>query len=682
MGAQKGAWAKAAALGAMLVAPVMAGGEAKPTVTITSTKYLEFGACQTLCHQKEGIMTKAAGFGGDHGDPKGQGNGYQHGATGQDHGSENGSKGLDHAGQGNGYNHGGQSNGYNHAGQSNEHGSQGNGYNHGGQSNDFGHGDPGFNHGGQGHDEHGIVTKAHGGYGHEAFVTLTLPLCQEEATTSTHYPDCDDCLGTVFCYEPTSAQYVTSTTHHHYPVPTIKTIEPECDHCTGTVVICEPDPTDGFPHYHATNSPAKEKHALPTFTVGPGTETRTIMHPTGHDGKPAEGATAVACLVGEGKGPAAETITLPGPGPYTPVITVQPTHGSGPIVIVAPEATEATEDSKPTKAPKDPKDPEATEATEAALPTYTVGPGSETRTVLYPTGRDGKPAKGATPIAALVGEGKTPKTVTLPGDAPYRPLATVAPTRGNNPVIIVGPESASQEDGKPGKTGNGKYNTGSKRPGSDDDDDDDDDDDESSRGGHHGGHHGGKDSEGGRGQRPTGNDNNNNNNNNWNGNGGGPKPFNPWLPNPATNPQNPWLPNPSTTFPNPGLVCPAKQGPSGVQEGRYYAPRTGTIASLEPGYLGSALPLTVNTGDDAFDATTSPDRSAVNIKGFLYACQAGNYRVETPGLNGALYVWTGSQAIFNFRASQLSCHDLHPQPTVSRCLSPRGKCSEEENPWI
>lgn len=75
----------------------------------------------------------------------------------------------------------------------------------------------------------------------QAYHTLTLPGTQ--GSTETKQPDCEGCPGTVFCYEPTDAHFVTVTTVHAGPEPTVSVVEPDCHVCDGTVYIFDPAPT-------------------------------------------------------------------------------------------------------------------------------------------------------------------------------------------------------------------------------------------------------------------------------------------------------------------------------------------------------------------------------------------------------------------------------------------------------
>ncbi|KAH0596057.1 hypothetical protein MHUMG1_05916 [Metarhizium humberi] len=76
--------------------------------------------------------------------------------------------------------------------------------------------------------------------------TITLPYYTnpwpwKARTTrwSTHHPECEGCMGTVYCYQPSSVPYITITIVETRPPPAVETHGPECRACKGTITIYE-----------------------------------------------------------------------------------------------------------------------------------------------------------------------------------------------------------------------------------------------------------------------------------------------------------------------------------------------------------------------------------------------------------------------------------------------------------
>ncbi|KAI6785541.1 uncharacterized protein J7T54_007184, partial [Emericellopsis cladophorae] len=225
---------------------------------------------------------------------------------------------------------------------------------------------------------------------HTPQVTLTLPICEKEGKIETKPAACDDCLETVFYYEPTDLTYVTkTTTFGHGPYPTISTILPEedCHVCEGTVVICEPAYITSFPD-----------------------------HPETPWGFEYEGAV---------------TTILPGASPDGPRIAIPGAHPSDPLTVVI--GPPGFTDRLPT----------------ITAPGASASAGAPTRTLL-PTGNNGEPLPGASPVVVIgeavatggLGAGSGLPVVSLPGAEDGDSAVTFPGSGlGGTPFILAGSPS-------------------------------------------------------------------------------------------------------------------------------------------------------------------------------------------------------------------------------------------------
>ncbi|KAH7324926.1 hypothetical protein B0I35DRAFT_476128 [Stachybotrys elegans] len=551
------------------------------------------------------------------------------------------------------------------------------------------------------------------------YATLTVPTCGEKAVIETKAPSCDVCLGTVFHYEPTDVTYVTTKSQHKKPYPSVKTIYPECDKCHGTIVICEPD------EEYRTKFLDDDFFAKPleTFTV-PNSKNKKVktLFPTDFEGLPIPGATPVV-IVGECEGTEPVTFTAKGGKPGAATVTFAPERPGEPAIVIAgggsgPEGDELSFDGDfewdiafdkfngnskgaykgkgdadfdPYELDNDFEDPKGYQ--DGAYKTGSDGsailpggskPGPDG---LYPGpdglyyGPDGSYVgpEGANgrPGSPNGGSGSRPIDVADPGyrKGPYGGIG--GPSDGGRPAVVppqaVNPGLKDKTTKKPGKTdaNNPDGENPSEGPGGTEEvpgkpegipeqieelsreveqltRTDNTRDASNPNTNMNINTNTNVNANTNTNVNTGANANTNTNTNTGTGTGTGTG---------AGSPSTPTTSSPTST----NTACTLPTGGPVLQQARYYLRANADLSILDPQYMGGVTPIRVRLGLDGFGPSISNFRKAISLKGWLYSCDGGEYTISTPGINGAIFAWTGNKALTGFAAANA---DLVSRPVT------------------
>ncbi|KFA67355.1 hypothetical protein S40285_07023 [Stachybotrys chlorohalonatus IBT 40285] len=604
-------WVKAVAVVAAVAGPAVAHEDMVAVEIVTTTTYLEFGTCYGLCSQ-QAFPTGYAAFDG--------GNQMNNDID------ELGSKPASSYVNGQGSNH------------VDEHASNATG------------------------DKYADTTP---------YVTLTMPTCAEQGATETQPPVCDDCYGTVFCYEPTDVTFITTRTYHHQPYPTVETILPTCDTCQGTIIICEPDEV---PHTRVHDDKGGEASvvitlpAIAAHTNHP--EHATTIHTAtlsrhGHnangqaehrtktnDGHPHDSTPAVVDKHGQEKqasGPNHASHLEEHPNGDT---AVHPHAVHGGVLPVGINGNHAPDHGHPA------------EVAGSAI----VG-GNQNKEHGHQHPEDSVDSNGHDSLGddgfARGGHGPEGSSVVTDGEAKSpvsgHPDVNGAPGINHGPGVaaIVGSidDTASVHEG----SGRPLVPYGNSDPG-------DDRDIDSLRGPGEVGGHGGTDSTS---NKPDLNGSGGPNRTGRPGGavtGGETAPVDTITSGNRARPGNDHVSGDAPSSgksDRPVLVdgdCSPPQGQQGLQQAHYYLNMGVDVATVEPGLIAHADPIVTADGFDGLGPAPSNAKKALNLRGWLYACKSGTYTFSTPGINGALYGWLGDKAYSDFQGSNA---DQRSRPGVA-----------------
>ncbi|KEY65647.1 hypothetical protein S7711_07895 [Stachybotrys chartarum IBT 7711] len=510
------------------------------------------------------------------------------------------------------------------------------------------------------------------------YVTLTMPTCAEQGATETQPPVCDDCYGTVFCYEPTDVTFITTRTYHHQPYPTVETILPTCDACQGTIIICEPDEV---PHTRVHDDKGGEASAVITLpaiaahTIHP--EHATTMHTAtlprhGHDaneqvehrtktndGHPHDSPSEVVDNHGQEKqasGPNHESHLEDHPNSDT---TTHPHAVDGGLLPVGTDGNHGTDHKHPAGvAGLDTVEGDQNKEHDHQHPGDSVNSNGHNSLGDDGVARGGHGTDGSSVVKG--GEAKSPVS--------GHPDANAAPGINHGPgaAAVVGSidDTASVHEG-PGRP---LALNGNSDPG-------DDRDRDGLRDPGEVGGHGGTDSTSSKpdlsssgGPNRTGRPGGANAPVDTITSGSSAPPGKGPVSGEASVPGNDHASGDAPSSGNsdrPVLVdgdCSPPPGQQGLQQAHYYLNMGVDVATVEPGLIAHADPIVTADGFDGLGPAPSNAKKALNLRGWLYACKSGTYTFSTPGVNGAFYGWLGDKAYSDFQGSNA---DQRSRPGVA-----------------